>query len=121
MNLKEASVVRFRGAMPEFVDRTCSVGTATGYELNGQGSIMRKISFFFTASSWGPPNLLSNGYWRLIPPGDSGPGREADHLHLVPSSGIVELYLRSPIRLHGVVFNYLSTGTTVIYLTPGFI
>jgi hypothetical protein len=27
-------------------------------------------------------------------------GREADHLHLVPRSIIVELYLLSPIRLH---------------------
>jgi hypothetical protein len=33
-------------------------------------------------------------------------GREADHqLHLVPRSRMLELYLDSPIRLHGVVLN----------------
>jgi hypothetical protein len=28
----------------------------------------------------------------------------------------VGLYIHSPIRLHGVVLNYLSTGTTLPYL-----
>jgi hypothetical protein len=28
----------------------------------------------------------------------------------------VDLYIRSPIRLHGILFNYLSTGTTLPYL-----
>jgi hypothetical protein len=42
------------------------------------------------------------------------------HLHLVPRSIIVELYLLSPIRLHGIVLNLLSTGTTFpcLYLPP---
>jgi hypothetical protein len=30
------------------------------------------------------------------------------HLHLVPRSGMVELYLHSPIRPHSVVRNQLS-------------
>jgi hypothetical protein len=29
------------------------------------------------------------------------------HLHLVPGSGMVELYVHSPIRLHGVVLYYM--------------
>jgi hypothetical protein len=33
------------------------------------------------------------------------PGREADHIHLVPRSRVVELYLHSPTRLHGVLLN----------------
>jgi hypothetical protein len=41
-------------------------------------------------------------------------GREGDHSHLVPRLRIVELYLHSPIRLHGVVLNELST---VLYAT----
>jgi hypothetical protein len=36
--------------------------------------------------------------------------------HLVPTSRKVELYLHSPIRLHGVVLNYLSKGTTLPFL-----
>jgi hypothetical protein len=57
---------------------------------------------------WGPPSLLSNGYRGLFPPGYGG--REvklATHLNILPSSSMVELYLRSPIRLHGVVLNYV--------------
>jgi hypothetical protein len=37
------------------------------------------------------------------------PGREAVHFHL---SRMVHLFLHSSIRLHGMVLNYLSTGTT---------
>jgi hypothetical protein len=33
-------------------------------------------------------------------------------LHLLPKSRMVELYLHCPLRLHDVVFNYLSTLTT---------
>jgi hypothetical protein len=29
----------------------------------------------------------------------------------------VDLYIRSPIRLHGVVLNSLSTGTTLTFLS----
>jgi hypothetical protein len=44
--------------------------------------------------------------------GESGRGvRLTTHFHIVPRSSMVELYLRSPIRLHGAVLNYLSTGT----------
>jgi hypothetical protein len=45
----------------------------------------------------------TRGLFRL---GVKQPGSEADHsLHLVPISRMVELYLHSPIRLHGVVLN----------------
>jgi hypothetical protein len=37
------------------------------------------------------------------------------YLCLVPRSRMVELYIHFPIRLHGVVLNYLSTGTTLIF------
>jgi hypothetical protein len=40
---------------------------------------------------------------------------EVTHLHLVPWSRMAELYYTStpPIRLHGVMLNHLSTGTTL--------
>jgi hypothetical protein len=38
------------------------------------------------------------------------PGREADHL--VPRLRMMELYLHSPICLHGIVVSYLSKGIT---------
>jgi hypothetical protein len=56
---------------------------------------------------WGPPNLLSNGYRVLFPPGVKRQGRETDHLP--PTSAEVkknvDLYIHYAIRLHGVVFN----------------
>jgi hypothetical protein len=33
------------------------------------------------------------------------------HLHLVSKLKILEVYLHSPIRLHGLVLNKLSAGT----------
>jgi hypothetical protein len=47
---------------------------------------------------WGLPSLLSSGH-RLV--------KLTIHLHLVLRSRIVELYLHSPIHIHGVVLNYL--------------
>jgi hypothetical protein len=62
---------------------------------------------------WGPFSLVPNGYRGFFPQGDGG--RDVNltaHLHLVPRLRTVELYLHSLIRLHGVVLNKLSTGTT---------
>jgi hypothetical protein len=55
----------------------------------------------------------SSSYMRI-----KWPGREADHSPS-PSAAVrmVELYLHSPIRLHGLVLNYLSTGTLYLYIT----
>jgi hypothetical protein len=44
--------------------------------------------------------------------GLSLPGREADHLHLVPRAIMAEPFLLFPMRLHGVVLNYLNTEAT---------
>jgi hypothetical protein len=55
---------------------------------------------------WGSPSLLSNGYQGLFPWGVKRPGREADHLRLVPRSKNVWCYTSTPpIRLHGVVLS----------------
>jgi hypothetical protein len=66
-----------------------SVGIVTGCCLDGLGSIPSSARFFSSPQHpdqlWGPLSLLSNG----------------THLHLVPRSTKVELYLYSPICLHG--------------------
>jgi hypothetical protein len=46
-------------------------------------------------------------------PGGNAAGPEADHFHVVLRSRKCGLYLHSPISFHGVVLNYLSTGTTL--------
>jgi hypothetical protein len=54
----------------------------------------------------GPPSLPSSWHWGLCPQGVKLQEREANHspthLHLVPRSTRMELYLRSPIYIHGV-------------------
>jgi hypothetical protein len=52
------------------------------------------------------PSLLSNAYRGLFPWRKSGRSEKLIvHLHLIPNSGIVELYLQSSIYLHGVDLN----------------
>jgi hypothetical protein len=43
-------------------------------------------------------------------------GKVTTHLHLVSKWRMVALYLYSYMHLHGVVLNYLSTGTTLPFL-----
>jgi hypothetical protein len=48
-------------------------------------------------------------------PGVKRPRREADHRPPTSTEAKenVDLYIHFPIRLHGIVFNLLSTGTTL--------
>jgi hypothetical protein len=88
------------------------VWVITSYRLDVRDSIHGRGKRFFSTLQrpgrlWGPPNHLTNGRWRLFPLGQSGLGvMLTTHLHLMPRSRIVELYL----LLHGVVLNWLSTG-----------
>ena len=57
-----------------------SVVIATGYSLDGPGIESRWGGEIFRNCpdrSWGPPNLLYNGY-RVFPEGKERPGRNAD-------------------------------------------
>jgi hypothetical protein len=87
-----------------------SVGIATGYGLDGWSSIPGRDKRFFSSPQrphrfCGPPSFLSSWYRELFPRRVKRPGREADHLHLMPVSRMVELYLHFPIRVHCVVLN----------------
>jgi hypothetical protein len=60
------------------------VGIATGYGLDGQGSITSRGKICFCTPQrpdrvWGSPSHLSNGYHGLFSPGVKRPGREAAH------------------------------------------
>jgi hypothetical protein len=60
------------------------------------------------------PASYPMGTWGSFPGGLSSRNvKLTTHLHLMPGSGKVELYLHSTIRLHGVVLNSLGTGITL--------
>jgi hypothetical protein len=64
------------------IGRNSSVGTATGYGLDGGGEIFRTCP----DRPWGPPNNLYNGY-RVFSGGKERPGGESDSSPLlVPCS-----------------------------------
>ena len=65
-----------------------SVGTATGYRLDGPGIESRWGEIFRTCPDrpWGPPSLLYNGY-RVFHGGKERPERDADPSP--PSSAVV--------------------------------
>jgi hypothetical protein len=96
-------------------------GIATGYRLDDQGVRARVLvgSRIFTSPHcpdqlWGPPKLLSNGYWGAFSPGVKQLGHEADHSPpTIAEVKKMRIYTDSPICLRGVVLNYLSTGITL--------
>jgi hypothetical protein len=86
--------------------------------MDGQASIpdRGKIFLFSTASRPALRPTLSYIKWVLEV---NSPGVKWDesvklttHLHVVPRSRMMKLYLHSHICLHGIVLNELSTGTT---------
>jgi hypothetical protein len=79
--------------------RTSSVSVVTGYQQDGRGSSPGKDKKLFCIPQrpdrlWGPPSFLSN-FYRGSLAGVKQPGREADHLYLVPRLKMVEPYLQS--------------------------
>jgi hypothetical protein len=101
--------VSFHLLQPSNRSRDSAFGIATGYGLDDRGVGVRVpvISRIFSSPRrlerlWGPPNLLSNGFR-----GVKWPGREADHSPPTSSEAktCVDIYIHSPIRLHGIVLN----------------
>jgi hypothetical protein len=71
-----------------------SVDTAKGYGLDGRGFDSRHSYIFFSTAS--DPNYYSVGTGGLFPRGLSKKClKMTTHLHLLPRSRIVELYLHS--------------------------
>jgi hypothetical protein len=103
-------------------DRFARAGVATGYGLHGRGVGVRVPvgSRIFPSPRrpdrlWGLPSLLYSGYRGLFARGVKRPGREPDRSP--PASAEVKkmwiYYIFSHIRFHDVVFNQLSTRTTL--------
>jgi hypothetical protein len=85
--------------------RDSSVGIETGYGLD-PGSILGRGKRFVPSPHrpdrlWGPTKLLSDGYRGFFPTGQSGRGVKLTTPHLLPRSRMMELYLHSPLHLHG--------------------
>jgi hypothetical protein len=80
--------------LSQYMSRDSAVSIATGYGLDDRGVGARVLvgSRIFTSPChpdrlWGPPNLLSNGYWGLFSGGKSGWSvKLTTHLQLVPRS-----------------------------------
>jgi hypothetical protein len=82
------------------------VGIATSYRLHNRRAEVRvlKGSRIFSSRNhpdqlWGPPNLLSNGYWGGVSVGVKRPGREADHSPLTSADAEVKkmwIYTSTP-------------------------
>jgi hypothetical protein len=89
------------------------VGIATGCMLDNQVVTVQvpiRSSIFSSPCHpdqlWGPPNLLSNGYWGLLPQWERSQGvKLTTHLQCCQGQENVDLYIHSPTHLHGILFN----------------
>jgi hypothetical protein len=86
------------------------------YIISWDSSVCKARALCWMAGVWFPAgardfSLLhsiqtdSGTHQASFPMGVRRPWRQADHLHLVPMSRMVELYLSFPIRLHWVALN----------------
>jgi hypothetical protein len=73
--------------------------------MDSRGSIPSRTKRFFSIQQrqdqfWGPPSLLSNEYRRIFHERQSHRGEKLTiHLHLLPRSRMLELYLHYSILL----------------------
>jgi hypothetical protein len=96
---------------------------ATGYGLDGRGSIPTGVDIFSTPECqprfWGPSNLLSNGYRGIFPRGVKRSGHYTDQSLL----SIAEIKYGGaipplPIRLHGMFFFGATAPIWALGLPP---
>jgi hypothetical protein len=87
-------------------DDTKERGQLSRY-TDGRGLIPSRGKRFLLLSTEFKPAPESIGSWSV---------NLTTHLHLVPKSRMVELYLSTVIRLQCVMLNYLSKGTTLPYI-----
>jgi hypothetical protein len=98
-----------------------SIGIATGWTAGVQFPVgTRDFSHLHGVQSgtgiYQPSSQWVSGFFSV---GVKQPLREADHLHQMPRSRIVELYsyLHSPTSIHGAMFNLLiKRKETLLYL-----
>jgi hypothetical protein len=86
------------------------------YGQDGPGSILGSTKLLSTVSRpiLGPSQSSVQWVTGTLSSGVKRQRRETDHSpHLVPRSRKMELYLHSPMCLHGIVLNSLSTGATL--------
>jgi hypothetical protein len=98
--------------------RSSSVGIAADWEFDGPVSIpgSKRSSLLVCLDwLWAQPTSYPVGTAGPFPEGKAVRAWRWTQLHLVPWSRKVELYLHSHICLHGIVINYLSTGTTLSF------
>jgi hypothetical protein len=101
------------------------VGIATSYGLYDRGVGVRvPVGSRFFSSPKRPDRRSTQPPIQWVPgalsPGVKQPEREVDHSP--PTSTEVKkmwIYTSTPIRLHGVVLNYLSTGTNLPFTLTG--
>jgi hypothetical protein len=94
------------------------VGIAAGL-LKGQSSSPDRVKIFLfstsSRSALGHTQLPIQWVPVALSPGVNRPGREADHSP--PTSAEIKktlIYMSTPIRLHGIVLNHLSTGANLL-------
>jgi hypothetical protein len=93
--------------------RDSSVGIATGYRVNGRGSIF--ILHSINTSSEAHPASCPVGTGGSLPEGKAA-GAWRWQLRLVPSSRTVELYLLSPKYFQGLALNRLKHRDNFTFL-----
>jgi hypothetical protein len=90
-----------------------SVSVVSVYRLGDRGSIPGSDKGFFLwllypDKLWGPPSLVSNGYWGSFPEGKARPGRDA--VQWPRSSAEVKMsrsYTSTPCHLNGGSWKFL--------------
>jgi hypothetical protein len=119
------SLLRYEIKWNEMKRRDTTVSIASGYGLDDRRVGVRVpvgLRIFFSPCLpdrlWGPPNLLSNGYRWLFPGGKAiGTWSWPLTSNQCLAKENLALYIHLPLRLYGVVLNWLNTGTAFLHFS----